>query len=109
MKPESQPSRRGQLTRKCDSASTGEDVNWTRDSPWILDALVASPAGDFELADVDGRNLNCVEADTADCQRTTLPTGQMPDDLTSPQVRATDTTCDTHTHTMVRLGYISSF
>lgn len=69
MKPESQPSRRGQLTRKCDSASTGEDVNWTRDGPWILDALVASPAGDFELADVDGRNLNCVEADTADCQQ----------------------------------------
>lgn len=76
MKPGAQPSRRGQLTRKCDSASPGEDVNWTRDGTWFLDALVVPPAGDFELAGVVVRNLSCVEADIADCQKTTLPAGQ---------------------------------
>lgn len=76
MKPEAQPSSRGQLTRKCNSASPGADVNWTRDGTWALDALVVPPVGDFELAGVDDRNLNCVEADIADCQKTTLLAGQ---------------------------------
>lgn len=48
MKPEAQPNRRGQLTRKCDSAPLPrEAASRTRDD-LILDALVAPPAGDFE-------------------------------------------------------------